>query len=161
MAGLDVEVVATLDAGQLESMRLPDNVRAVEFVPLNVLLPTCSAIVHHGGSGTVAAALEHAVPQLIVPAVYWSDKFYGPVASANGLEEQGAGIYVADSDRLTAADLRAQLDRVLSEPSFEENARRLSAEAREVPTPNDLVPLLEGLTGRFARPARPTKERTS
>jgi hypothetical protein len=42
-------------------------VRVVDFVPLNALLPTCSAVVHHGGSGTFAAVLEHGVPQLIIP----------------------------------------------------------------------------------------------
>jgi len=37
---------------------VPGNVRLVEFVPLNALLPTCSAVIHHGGPQTVAAALE-------------------------------------------------------------------------------------------------------
>jgi UDP:flavonoid glycosyltransferase YjiC (YdhE family) len=31
------------------------------------LLPTCSAIVHHGGAGTMFGALAHSVPQVILP----------------------------------------------------------------------------------------------
>jgi hypothetical protein len=64
--GLDVEVVATLNSLQLQGIeRVPDNVRIVEWVPLTQLMPTCSAIIHHGGVGTFAAAQAHRVPQLI------------------------------------------------------------------------------------------------
>ncbi|CAM5244378.1 hypothetical protein SVIOM74S_05497 [Streptomyces violarus] len=48
--GLDVEVVATLPRELREELgTLPANVRAVDFVPLNALLPSCSGIIHHGG----------------------------------------------------------------------------------------------------------------
>ncbi|MFD0395286.1 nucleotide disphospho-sugar-binding domain-containing protein [Streptomyces nogalater] len=51
VAGLGVEVVATLDADQRELLgRVPDHFRIVEHVPLDAVLPTCSAIVHHGGA---------------------------------------------------------------------------------------------------------------
>jgi hypothetical protein len=147
VADLDVEVVATLDAKQLGSLsRLPDNVRAVEFVPLTALLPSCSAIVHHGGPGTFATAVEHGVPQLIVPGTYWHIKWWGPIGQANGLEDRGAGLYVADSDKLTPALLRDQLVRVLDDPLFGRNAARLRAEAIGTPSINKVVPLLEKLT---------------
>lgn len=147
VADLDVEVVATLDAKQLGSMsRLPDNVRAVEFVPLTALLPSCSAIVHHGGPGTFATAVEHGVPQLIVPGTYWHIKWWGPIGQANGLEDRGAGLYVADSDQLTPSLLRDRLVRVLDDPSFGHNAAKLRAEAIGTPSINEVVPLLEKLT---------------
>jgi UDP:flavonoid glycosyltransferase YjiC (YdhE family) len=43
---------------------LPPSVRHVEFAPFRQLLPLCQAIVHHGGIGTTAAALECACPQV-------------------------------------------------------------------------------------------------
>ncbi|HCT79840.1 MAG TPA: hypothetical protein DGT23_25400 [Micromonosporaceae bacterium] len=144
---LDIEVVATLDASQLKSVSgVPDNVRVVDFIPLNTLLPTCSAIVHHGGSGAFAAALEHGVPQLIVPGTYWCDSWFGPVAAANGLQDRGAGVFVSNSSQLTAEGLRDQLVRILADPSFSENAARLRTELMGVPTPNEVVPALERLT---------------
>jgi glycosyltransferase (activator-dependent family) len=152
VADLDIEVVATLDAKQLESVTsVPDNVRAVDFVPLNALLPTCSAIVHSGGAGTFASAIEHAVPQVIVPNVYWSEKWWGPVAMASGLEERGAGVYAADADQLTADGLRRDLVRVLDDPSFQRNAVRLRTEMIAMPSPNDIVPALERLTADHRR----------
>ncbi|SHM72729.1 nucleotide disphospho-sugar-binding domain-containing protein [Cryptosporangium aurantiacum] len=46
---------------------LPVNVRTIGWVSLDAVLPTCTAIVHHGGAGTVQAALAAGVPQLVVP----------------------------------------------------------------------------------------------
>ena len=147
VAELDVEVVATLSAEQLSALpRVPDNVRAVDFVPLNMLLPSCSVLVHHGGAGTFAAAVEHGVPQLFVPSTWWSEKWYGPVAMANGVEDGGAGAYVADSDRVTADSLRTALAAVLADPSFAANAEQIRKETLETPTPNQLVEILEART---------------
>ena len=39
-------------------------------LPLATLLPHCAAIVHHGGSGTVAAALVAGTPQVIIPCIF-------------------------------------------------------------------------------------------
>jgi glycosyltransferase (activator-dependent family) len=154
VADLDVEVVATLDARQLGSVgTLPDNVRAVDFVPLNALLPTCSAIVHSGGAGTFASALEHGVPQVIVPHDFRTQKWWGPVAMADGLEARGAGVYAANADMLTADGLRDSLKLVLEDPSFAANAAQVRTEVRAMPSPNDLVPALEKLTAHYRRSA--------
>lgn len=40
-----------------------------ESVPHSWLLPQCSAIVHHGGSGTTAAALRAGIAQVVVPGM--------------------------------------------------------------------------------------------
>lgn len=154
VAGLDVEVVATLNEEQIGSATVPDNVRVADFVPLNVLLPTCVAVVHHGGNGAAAAAYEAGIPQLIVPGSYWSEKWYGSLAVANGVEEQGAGLYVADSDKLTAGALRDALVRVLDDPSFAHNAERLRRKILEVPTASGVVPMLERLTAEHSTVAR-------
>jgi glycosyltransferase (activator-dependent family) len=147
VADLDVEVVATLNAKQLAvAPTVPDNVRTVDFVPLNVLLPSCSAILHSGGAGTFAAGIEHGVPQLIVPNTYFAERWWGPVGMANGLEDRGAGVYVADADLLTAEGLHADLVRVLEDPSYAANAAEVRDEALGMPSPNDLVPALERLT---------------
>lgn len=47
--------------------RLPPGVRHCAFAPFRQLLPLCGAVVHHGGIGTTAAALEAGCPQLILP----------------------------------------------------------------------------------------------
>jgi L-2-deoxyfucosyltransferase len=142
VAELDVEVVATLDAGQLAALpSVPDNVRVVDFVPLNALLPTCSAIISHGGSGTLSTAMAHGVPQLIVPSKIWDS-----VDKALRLEEQGAGICMTE---VTVESLRANLVRLLNEPAYAASATRLRREMTAMPSPNDLIPVLEKLTAEY------------
>ncbi|RAY12713.1 glycosyl transferase family 28 [Actinomadura craniellae] len=143
VACLDVEVVATLDAGQLATVaRVPDNVRAVGFVPLNELLPGCSAIVHQGGFGTAQTAAVHGVPQVVVPSREWD-----AALKARRLQESGAGLAWTDlpAGEVSAAHLRNMLERVLAEPSFARNAARLRTEMRGMPTPAGIVPQLERL----------------
>ena len=41
-----------------------------EYADLDALLPECTAIVHGGGVGTVAAAVTHATPQLVCPSAF-------------------------------------------------------------------------------------------
>ncbi|HET6572460.1 MAG TPA: glycosyltransferase [Fimbriiglobus sp.] len=50
--------------------RLPSRVRHCAFAPFRRLLPLCAAVVHHGGIGTTAAALEAGCPQLVLPLAW-------------------------------------------------------------------------------------------
>ncbi|MFJ9551325.1 activator-dependent family glycosyltransferase [Streptomyces erythrochromogenes] len=141
VADLDVDVVATFTADQLDpGRRVPDNVRVVDFAPLDALLPTSAAIVHHGGSGTLQTALAHGVPQVIVPAKMWCN-----VPKAHRVRDAGAGLCI-DPEDLTPQALRAALVRVLEEPSFRAGADRVRREIVATPSPADIVPVLERLT---------------
>lgn len=138
-ADLDIELVATLDASQREQLtRVPDNARLVDFVPMHALLPSCSAIIHHGGAGAWSTSLLEGVPQILVADIY------DAVAKAERIEELGAGLFQPPAE-LTPEGLRDKLTRVLKEPSFHEAAQRLRAEVLAEPSPADLVPLLERL----------------
>ncbi|MCQ6556758.1 activator-dependent family glycosyltransferase [Streptomyces sp. C10-9-1] len=141
---LDAEVVATLDRAQLaEAGRVPGNVRTTDFVPLDALLPSCSAIVHQGGFGTSQNALVHGVPQVVVPNDLWDIH-----PRAELIERSGAGVRPAGPGPLTPEELRGLVTRVLDEPSFARNAARLREEIRAVPSPAELVPVVEALTAR-------------
>ncbi|AVH55990.1 MULTISPECIES: activator-dependent family glycosyltransferase [Streptomyces] len=141
VSGLDAEVVATLDSRQLATVgTVPKNVRTVEYVPLNQVLPTSSAIIHHGGGGTFSAAVAHRVPQLVVPLVMWDE-----MVTARYVADMGAGL-VADPESLDVDGLHQQLVRLLEDPSFQLGARGLYEEMLAAPAPKDVVPLLERLT---------------
>lgn len=49
---------------------LPPTICHYQFAPFRQLLPLCKAIVHHGGIGTTAAALEAGCPQLVMPLAW-------------------------------------------------------------------------------------------
>ncbi|GGK26486.1 glycosyl transferase [Streptomyces camponoticapitis] len=143
VSDLDVELVATLNSSQLASLSgVPDNVRTVDYLPLNQLLPSCSAIIHHGGYGTYAAAVAHRVPQLIT----WEEGGDAMV-TARYVTERGAGLAM-DREHFSVDGLKRQLVRILEEPSFQEGAAGLYADSLTAPGPQEIVPLLERLTAR-------------
>jgi L-rhodinosyltransferase/glycosyltransferase len=143
VAGLDLELVATLNADQLAAVgTVPDNIRTVEYLPLNQLLPTSSAIIHHGGGGTFCAAVAFQVPQLVVPVPMWDEAL-----TARYVVRRGAGL-MAGPDALDADTLHKQLRRLLEEPSFQEGARELYLDSLAAPAPADVVPVLERLTAQ-------------
>ncbi|MEU0489220.1 glycosyltransferase [Nocardiopsis sp. NPDC006139] len=57
-----------------------DNVLVVDEVPHDLLLPHVAAAVHHGGAGTVAAAMRAGVPQAVRPFAgdqwFWGDRVH-------------------------------------------------------------------------------------
>lgn len=76
-AAVSREICARLDCDGLllGGSRPADGVEAPFFrwdkhVPLDAVLPSAAALIHHGGIGTAATALRHGVPQLIVPRMF-------------------------------------------------------------------------------------------
>ncbi|WP_433259937.1 nucleotide disphospho-sugar-binding domain-containing protein [Actinosynnema sp. CS-041913] len=116
---------------------LPPNVRVVGWLPLYQLLRTCTAIVHHGGPGTMFSAIAAGIPQLVVPD--GADYHF----NAEALHDYGCGLTCAsgqvDADLLTtlAHDVRLRAA-----------AQRLREDMERLPTPSDLV----GEIVDFARP---------
>jgi glycosyltransferase (activator-dependent family) len=137
IADLDVEVVATLSEKEMAQVtKVPDNTRVVDHVPMHALMPSCAAIVHHGGAGTWATAAAYGVPQV---ALGW---MWDAIYRAQRLEDLGAGLHL-HSEGLTVGILRDKLLRVLDEPSFAVKAAELRARMADTPSPNEVVPVLE------------------
>ncbi|MCE7082454.1 nucleotide disphospho-sugar-binding domain-containing protein [Streptomyces sp. ST2-7A] len=149
-AGLaGVEAVATVDSAFREAIgRVPANVRLVDPVPLQLLLATCSAIVHHGGAGTTMTAIAAGRPQLVLPQM--ADQF----AHGDRVVDAGAGICLDDAAaQEDASEVRAALSRLSSEAAHRSAAHRLRQEADGMPVPQRVVSTLEGVA-RQAVPAR-------
>ncbi|MFF4898589.1 nucleotide disphospho-sugar-binding domain-containing protein [Streptomyces sp. NPDC001068] len=143
VAGMDVEVVATVNADQLgEDQKVPDNVRLVDYLPLTQVTPTCSAIIHHGGFGTFFAAAEHRVPHMII-----TEELGTGLSSSRYLEARGAGVSL-HTDDLTAAQVARELSGLLTEPSFQQGAAAVYADMAAAPSPAEIVPILERMAAR-------------
>ncbi|WP_306371290.1 glycosyltransferase [Nocardiopsis sp. CC223A] len=84
-----------------------DDVLVVDEVPHDLLLPHVAAAVHHGGAGTVAAAMRAGVPQAVRPFVgdqwFWGDRVHRTGAGPAPL-----------TGRLTPERLAAAIDRALA-----------------------------------------------
>jgi glycosyltransferase (activator-dependent family) len=145
LSDVDMELVATIpDTVQERLGKVPDNVRMVSFVPLHALVPTCTAVIHHAGYGTLATTALHGKPQVIVP---WNAD--GP-ALAKRVAAQGAGLALHVHQASARGVLRNRLLRVLTEPKFTEGAHRLRDEILAMPTPNDVADQLAHRVAKVA-----------
>ncbi|XVQ90055.1 nucleotide disphospho-sugar-binding domain-containing protein [Microbispora siamensis] len=142
LAELDVEVVATVAPGHADLVgELPDGVRLVESLPLHMLLPTCDAVVHQGGTGTTMTSMVCGVPQLIVP------QFPDHAFNASCLERAGGGIVLMPEDAGPEA-VRAAVRRLLDDEVLRASVRALREEAVAQPAPTEVVGALEDLAAR-------------
>jgi len=98
------------------------------------VLPTCAAVVHHGGAGTLFGALAAGIPQLVEPGA--GDR----PRHARLIARRGAGLAATD----VTADL---LTRLVTDPALATAAREVSAEVAAMPAPARLVARLETLVG--------------
>ncbi|GAA3453647.1 activator-dependent family glycosyltransferase [Dactylosporangium matsuzakiense] len=147
LADLDVEVVAALLPAQAAELgTVPDNARVVSSVPLHALLPTCAALIHHGGFGSYATALVHGVPQLFV-ATAVADQ----ILRGTGLQDAGAGLLIPHH-AVSAEGIRDAVHRLVSEPGFAAGADVLRREATGRPAPAAIVGELERLAAESRLP---------
>jgi len=97
------------------------NVYVTDGVPHAWLLPRVAAFVHHGGIGSVAAALRAGVPSVIVPHVFdqhiWAARCH----------ELGVAGTPLPRTSLTRRDLATAIRRAIDSRAMRSSARRLSA----------------------------------
>lgn len=134
LEGEPIEVVVTVGADNdpkgLEP--LSDNVLVEQYIPQAELLPRCSAIIHHGGSGTMFGAIAHGVPQVVIPQ--GADNF----VNAGHVERCGVGLTI-----LPGALDRETVNRctraVLDDPAFARKARKLEGELVAMPDAGEVA----------------------
>ena len=134
-AGADVDVVLVRPDSRAARRPLPPNVTTTDWLPFADVLPHVAGVVHHGGAGTLMAALAAGVPQVVVPGA--GDR----TVHARLVADRGAGLAVP------APDITAEtLERLVSDPGLKAAAAEVAAEIAAMPPPADLVePLLDGV----------------
>jgi MGT family glycosyltransferase len=137
LGGLPLQVVMTTgrqrDPGSLDLGPLAANVIVHSWVVQSELLPKCSVV-------------ARGIPLVVVP-MEWDQ-----LENAQRVVEAGAGLRISPR-RCSAKRLRAAVERVLTEPSFAENARRIAASFSRYEEGHEAVRLLESMYAR--RPAAP------
>jgi len=98
--------------------KAPANVRLEAFVPHSAVLPHAQAMVTQCGLGMLMKALAHGVPLVCIPLV--GDQ----PDNAARVVAYGAGIRLERD--ATPEQIRAAIQRVLTQPGFGESARRIA-----------------------------------
>jgi UDP:flavonoid glycosyltransferase YjiC (YdhE family) len=138
LTALDVAVLLTLgSAGDPTAFpRLPDRVRVERYVPQDSVLPHCSVVVSHGGSGTLLGALANGVPQVAIPQ--GADQFH----NAASVERHGFGRRLLPPAAGAEAIGLAVSD-VLADDRYRRSAERLGAAMRSGISIGEAVGLIE------------------
>jgi MGT family glycosyltransferase len=145
LAGHPMEVILTTgqnrDPGSLGLDSLPPNVHVARWLSHEDFLPRCAALLTTGGAATVLASLKAGVPLLVVPT------FWDKSDNAQRVVEAGVGLRLAPR-HCTPDRVRAAVMRLLNEPHFRANARRMAEQFAKAQGPPRAAELLEGLVRR-------------
>jgi hypothetical protein len=140
MKDLPVRVLLTIGAEQpLEDLGpIPANVHVERFVPQDDVLAHATAVVCHGGSGTVLGSLAAGIPMVVAPL------FADQPTNAQAVDSLGAGIALPVGPP-SPDTLRAALVKVLEHEPYRAAARKVAAEIAALPLVDEVAKTLEGL----------------
>ncbi|WP_256796071.1 glycosyltransferase [Terrabacter sp. Ter38] len=141
LADLPVRVFLTTGhAGDPESLRpWPDNAHVERWWPQDDVMPLASAVVGHGGFGTMMSALVAGVPQVLVPLFAFDQE-----VNARRIEEVGAGVRLAGRHG-AMAELSGALTRVLADTDIRSRAAALADEIAALPDASEMVGTVEAI----------------
>ena len=116
---LDVRAILTLGpAVDPDHLRIPGDVQVLALADHDHVMPGCSAVISHGGLGTVLRALAHGVPQLLLPL--GRDQAF----NASRVEALDAGIRLPT--HAPPQEIRKALHALLAERRFAAAATRMA-----------------------------------
>ncbi|MFC8076493.1 nucleotide disphospho-sugar-binding domain-containing protein [Streptomyces sp. NPDC057307] len=139
LADLDAELVVAAPEDVAPAVREALPGLRVGWMPLEVLVPTCDLIVHHGGGSTAMNAMAAGTPQLVLSEWPLYRKLW------QRLGDQGAAIVLGEPEEHTTEHIAKGCRRLLDDSSFKDRADALASEIAGLPGPADHVALVEGL----------------
>jgi len=101
-----------------------EDVLQVSFAPFSEVFPSCAAVIHHGGIGTIAQCLRAGVPALVVPG--GMDQPF----NAAQVVQRKAGVWIS-RNRYTARRAEKALKALLYTPAYQEQARKIQAQVMQ------------------------------
>ena len=143
---LDVDVLITIGFGKDPSTigPLASNVHVENYVPQSLLLPHCSAVICHGGPGTILNSLTQGLPLLILPQ--GADQY----VMGERILAAGVGLRLVPED-VNPSSVRANVLALLEESSYRAGAHRLKREIAAMPGPEEAVLLIEEIAAAAGR----------
>lgn len=118
LEGLPVRGLVTLGPAMDNSQyKAPENVVIYQSVPHRQVFPSASVAITHAGHGTVIRALASSVPLICIPI--------GRDQPGNAARVVYHGVGLRLNQKVSVADIRRAIQKILHDASYRENARRL------------------------------------
>ncbi|MFB7297707.1 glycosyltransferase [Streptomyces rubiginosohelvolus] len=142
LSGLDAEIVVAAPDEVAASVRTAvPGLRGVGWMPLEVLLPNCDLLLHHGGGSTAMNAMAAGTPQVVL--CEWP--LY--LGHWKRLEEHGSALVLEPEEDGTfdAGTVVKACHEMFTESSYRERAHELATEIAALPGPDKHVERIESL----------------
>jgi UDP:flavonoid glycosyltransferase YjiC (YdhE family) len=135
---LNVEVLITIgfNSDPASIGPLASNAHVENYVPQSLLLSHCSAVICHGGPGTILNSLSQGLPLLILPQ--GADQY----VMGDCVLGAGVGLRLVPAD-VNPSSVRTSVLALLEESSYRVGAHRLQREIAAMPGPEEAVLLIE------------------
>jgi MGT family glycosyltransferase len=150
----DVQVVLTTGHHPLpeELLPLPPNFRHEPYVPGLLMAQRSNLLIHHGGYGSCQTGLFAGKPAVVLPT--YSERY----SNAQRLSALGAAEIVpvensVGGKRVSVTALRATVERVLTDPSYANNAQRFGQQLRGYGGAPRAAELIETFTMGLSSPS--------
>ncbi|BAL90283.1 hypothetical protein AMIS_50630 [Actinoplanes missouriensis 431] len=139
VGSLDVEIVVAAPEPVAAALR-EGGVPAAHagWLPLDVILPTCRVLVHHGGGQSALNALRAGVAQLLLPDI---PKMVEP---CERIARHGSAVVLVGEEQ-SAGRITAAVADLVSADSYTRRARDVRAEMAAQPAAAEVVGVLERL----------------
>ena len=149
LADEDVQVILTTGYHALpkDLLPLPTNFRHETHLPGLAMAEKSDLLIHHGGYGSCQTGLYSGKPAVIIPT--YSER----ESNARRVAAVGAGAivpvtYIGSKKHVRTEELRTTVWHVLTNPSFAENARRMSEKLRAYGGASQAASMIEGFIRR-------------
>jgi UDP:flavonoid glycosyltransferase YjiC (YdhE family) len=149
LAEEEVNVVLTTGYHPLpkQALPLPSNFYHEAYISGLAMAERSDLLIHHGGYGSCQTGLYMGKPAVIIPT------FSERESNARRVAATGAGVFVpvencAQGKCVRVEELRATIKHVLFDPSFENNARRISQKMQRYGGPSQAARLIERFSQR-------------
>jgi UDP:flavonoid glycosyltransferase YjiC (YdhE family) len=144
LAPLPVRVLVTIgrDREPAQLGALPANAHVERWVPQPSVMPHAAAMVCHGGTGTVRAALAAGIPVAVLPM--FADQPY----NAERVAELGAGIALGPGPEAMAAAVSA----LVADAGYADKAALVADDIRALPSVDRAAALVRELSTKTPHP---------
>jgi sterol 3beta-glucosyltransferase len=123
--------------GGMKAADMPENVFLLNEAPHEWLFPRMSAVVHHGGAGTVAAGLRAGKPTLVCPFIA-DQPFWGRI-----LEQQGLGPKPLSQRQMTVDKLAEAIRSATQDKDMRVRAERVGELLRAEDGVDNAIAIIE------------------
>ncbi len=141
LSTLDVELLVAGPEDMVDDLGAELSDVRVGWFPMDVVVPTCDVIVHHGGGTTAMTAMATGTPQLAIPQEDYQ------VACCQPITDFGAGVLLPPGQD-TADNIAQACQQILGDASYRQRTQTLAEEIATLPPPAAVVQALEQRVAR-------------